>query len=862
MSEELFQRRLLENCEKIGRWDFYNIGGTNLGALKKFSIIPNVDYKQFAKRKPDGLIVDKKRVIAVIESKIPSELDTVKKQNAVINDWLEVAQKLETKLLVVTDNIGKTIWVNALNGERVTDEAGNELVRGFAATPEVAKLIERILDSIDEYSSQIVPPRLKDPSPLAKQIWQDIWSVSGATPENCLYTFVELFIFKYLSDLNVLQGMYSFTDVMKRYETNSSEDVLEYYANVVRKRIKELFPANPKDNTTIINGTIFVSKDEKAVKGYSTVFKRVLERFEKEGKLENIHHDFKSRLFESFLKESISKKNWGQFFTPLKVVRAIVKMVEIKEGMAICDPACGVGKFLLEPVLQDLSRFYKIKDGKLSPQIKIVGFDKGFDKDEQKTIILAKANMLIYLSDQIKENSGLAGQFAELFNQTFLLETNSILGTLSEQIENEYDLILTNPPYVTSGSSNLKEEIRKSGLEQHYNTNSLGIEGLFVQWIIKALKPNGKAFVIIPDGILNRIPDKDLRQLLLDKCHIDALISLPSKTFFTTTKKTTILAVTKKNDPQDVQKDPVFTYLVSEIGETLDTYRFDLNQNHLEDAANLFNLFKGSKRFFKPDDPRCKTIDIDVLITNVDGSWIVGDQWSNEEKIALGVAEQSNSYSVQAFGDFVGDVANVLTDYQEPLKQLAITDSANTFREVSVLDESVFRLARGRRITKKTINAHKGDIPVYSSSQRSDSVLGHVSEKFLIDEGLILFTEPAVLINIDGSVGHCFVKRDEKFSFIDVVAALQPVSDDIDLDYLKCELQSRIRESGADYQTKLYLGKIKSRKMTVKIPVRSDGSFDLEAQQDLAKRYQAIEEIREELNKKLEEAVRIQVVFT
>ena len=60
---------------------------------------------------------------------------------------------------------------------------------------------------------------------------------------------------------------------------------------------------------------------------------------------------------------------------------------------------------------------------------------------------------------------------------------------------------------------------------------------------------------------------------------IDGLISLPEKTFFTTPKKTYILAITKKTNKQDIQKEPVFTYLVSEIGESRDIYRFDIEQN-------------------------------------------------------------------------------------------------------------------------------------------------------------------------------------------------------------------------------------------------------------------------------------------
>ena len=102
-------------------------------------------------------------------------------------------------------------------------------------------------------------------------------------------------------------------------------------------------------------------------------------------------------MFETFLKESISKKNWGQYFTPLKVVRAIVKMTDIVPGMKFCDPACGVGKFLLEPILEDMNKYYTVENGQLKRNVTLVGYDKGFDKEEQKTIILAKANMLIYV---------------------------------------------------------------------------------------------------------------------------------------------------------------------------------------------------------------------------------------------------------------------------------------------------------------------------------------------------------------------------------------------------------------------------------------------------------------------------------
>jgi type I restriction enzyme M protein len=86
--------------------------------------------------------------------------------------------------------------------------------------------------------------------------------------------------------------------------------VLRHYAKIIRPKIKELFPESELDKTTIINGTIFVNEEQGKISiHYETVFEDVIKKFEKNGKLENIDPDFKSKLFESFLKESISRKN-------------------------------------------------------------------------------------------------------------------------------------------------------------------------------------------------------------------------------------------------------------------------------------------------------------------------------------------------------------------------------------------------------------------------------------------------------------------------------------------------------------------------------------------------------------------------
>ncbi len=124
-------------------------------------------------------------------------------------------------------------------------------------------------------------------------------------------------------------------------------------------------------------------------------------------------------------------------------------MADIKPNMRICDPACGVGKFLLDAISRDINRFYEIKDDEIINHITIEGFDKGFTKDSERTIILAKANMMIYFSDLIKNHPDMTQKFSKLFNDSFHLRT-SVLGTLDyiPTEKQKYDLILSNPPYV------------------------------------------------------------------------------------------------------------------------------------------------------------------------------------------------------------------------------------------------------------------------------------------------------------------------------------------------------------------------------------------------------------------------------
>lgn len=841
MSEELIQRGLdkKNSTSKIGKWDYYSIGATTLNALKKANIIRNVDYGSLESKKVDGIIINNKDVIAVIEFKQPKEFKTQAQKNKAIAQEIEVAKILGCKIIIATDTID-TVWVNALTNEKICDESGNEIKSAFNPFDEhLASLIEKINYSINEKNNNILPKQLVNPTDLAKSIWQDIWSASGESPTGSLYTFVELFIFKYLSDLGTLKGVFCFQNLMNNYTANNQDDMLEYYASTVRPKIKNLFPENVIDKTTIINGSVFVNKLGNADIRYSNVFKKVLDKFQAYGKLEHIDYDFKSQLFESFLKESISKKNLGQFFTPMKVIRAIEKIAkdEIKEGAVICDPACGVGKFLLEPIKSKLSQFYKIEGDKVIPKITMRGFDKGFDGDEQKTIILAKANMLIYFSEIIKDYPNHTVEFGKIFNDSFTLKTNSILGTLRDPIENEYDLILTNPPYVTSGSSNLKEEIGKdSELKKYYKINAIGVEGLFMEWIIRALKPNGKAFIVIPDGIFNRQNDKNLREFIKQECFIDGIISLPLNTFFTTNKKTYILCITKKNNKADIQSDPVFTYLVSEIGESRDIYRFNIEQNDLNEATTLYNFFKGNKSSFESfnTDPRCKIFSIDRF--EPESHWTVDRWWSREEKIALGIEEEDKAVSFEDIPTVINEVAETISNFSFMIKELSEKKKSNlkqSFKKVKVNDIFEF-LGEDSTLTKQYISKHKGIFPVYSGQTKGNGVFDSI-DTYKYNEELLIY-------GTYGSAGIMSI-RNGKFSLGRNCCGLRLKDNQISINYIKQIAESLFisKAKGDKYKS---LPHSLAKDIILKIPTLPNGDFDIKAQEEIIEKYNLINDLK------------------
>ena len=386
-----------------------------------------------------------------------------------------------------------------------------------------------------------------------------------------------------------------------------------------------------------------------------------------------------------------------------------------------------------------------------------------------------------------------------------------------------------------------------------------------MEWIIRALKPNGKAFIVVPDGIMNRSNDKKLRDFILEQCEIDAVISLPLNTFFTTNKKTYILALTKKAPVMvdgvptlQRQTSPVFTYLCSEIGETRDVYRFDIDQNDLQVASDLFNMFKGAKTSFANTlnmigDQRCKISSIDDFYNGT--HWCVERWWNHEERQALGIEEESKTIGVNDFRVLLADTINTLSELDEPLAEVEKkNDEGLQFLEIPITQ--VFDIVRGDgKYTRSYVHEHTGEYPLYSGN-----TFGPFAQIDSYD-----YNVPALTWAIDGLAGYMMIHR-SPFSATNHRGILLLKDTNIDLEYAKYTLEPIFRElkkgrqgdNGENEYTSLPPFMIQSVKFAV--PVDHNGEPWLEKQKEIAAGYVTLEQTKETVVEQIANLSQVSIV--
>jgi len=261
----------------------------------------------------------------------------------------------------------------------------------------------------------------------------------------------------------------------------------------------------------------------------------------------------------------------GQFRTRRHIIKLMAELVQPQLGHKIADPACGTGGFLLG-AYQYIVTQLAIKAGakNLAPD------EDGFVRTSVAAALTEKAQAILqeslygYDIDATMVRLGLMNLMMHGIDEPHIDYQDTLSKSYDE--EAEYDIVLANPPFTGS--------IDKGDINENLQLSTTKTELLFVENIYRLLKKGGTACVIVPQGVLfgSGGAFRTLRQLLVERCDLKAVITLPSGVFKPYAGvSTAILLFTKVWGIKDKVAKPatehVWFYEMAADGYTLDDKR-------------------------------------------------------------------------------------------------------------------------------------------------------------------------------------------------------------------------------------------------------------------------------------------------
>lgn len=249
--------------------------------------------------------------------------------------------------------------------------------------------------------------------------------------------------------------------------------------------------------------------------------------------------DIKGAVYEELIRNTFDKTDNQQFFTPRTVVDFIVDLARPLSGETVVDPACGSGGFLIA-ASEHLHETGEVACSRLL----------GLEIDRRMAWV-AQMNLLMHGGGEgsIHYLSG-SGSLAKNARVESLLPDGTV------------DVVITNPPF--GSDFNDEDSLQTYELGRGRTSRRRGV--LFLERCIDWLRPGGRMAIIIDDGVLNGSGTADVREHILRRCVLRAVVSLPEVAFMPyASVKSSVLLVTKKSSPDDVQ-GPVFMATSDNVG--------------------------------------------------------------------------------------------------------------------------------------------------------------------------------------------------------------------------------------------------------------------------------------------------------
>lgn len=278
--------------------------------------------------------------------------------------------------------------------------------------------------------------------------------------------------------------------------------------------------------------------------------------------------------YEYLLSVLGSQGDAGQFRTPRHIINFIVSAVDPNKDDKVLDPACGTAGFLISAYKNILRKHDGLDDVYGFPTDK----ETSLTPDERKTLI---NNFVGYdiSPDMVKISK--VNMYLHGFPNPTIYEYDAL--SSEDRWDEMYDVILANPPFMTP----------KGGIRPHkrFSVQANRSEVLFVDYILEHLKINGRAGIIVPEGIIFQSANayKQLRKLLVDDGLL-AVVSLPAGVFnpYSGVKTCVLIfdeALSKRT------KDILFLK-ISNDGFDLGAQRKQIDKNDLPQGLEIIKRFR------------------------------------------------------------------------------------------------------------------------------------------------------------------------------------------------------------------------------------------------------------------------------
>jgi len=361
--------------------------------------------------------------------------------------------------------------------------------------------------------------------------------------------------------------------------------------------------------------------------------------------IDEFTYDHSERLgdaFEYLLSVLGSQGDAGQFRTPRHIIDFMVTVIDPKKSETVLDPACGTAGFLISAYKHIL----KTNSSLPSPSGRGAGGEGGLLTPDEKGRLAQNFKGYDISPDMVRLS--LVNLYLHGFADPHIAEYDALT---SQERWNEYaDVILANPPFMSP----------KGGIRPHnrFSVQSKRSEVLFVDYMAEHLTPNGRAGIIVPEGIIfqSQTAYKQLRKLLVEE-YLVAVVSLPAGVFQPYSGvKTSILIL----DKSLAKKANTIAFLkIDNDGFGLGAQRREIDKNDLPATADFLKSWLQSIRSASsmpstPSTPNALIVDKAKIAAN-------GDYNLSGERYREGATRTARYPIVQ-----LGEVAEVVAGQSPP----------------------------------------------------------------------------------------------------------------------------------------------------------------------------------------------------